>query len=73
MSCSRNGNPAFDVTLDDGATYRTSADVGLAYGIQNPEYRENAHEFELTRPTRNSPMGRLTGYCRKVEGTSYKW
>jgi len=63
-----NGNPSYFVTLDTCYTYRTSPDVGLAYGITNPEYRESAHEYELTRPA-----GRLSGYWRKVEGVSYKW
>ena len=61
-----NGNPTYDVTFDNGYTYRMSSDTSLAYGITNPEYRESAHQFELTKPTRNAPMGRMSGYWRKV-------
>lgn len=47
-----------DVTLSlvDGTeeTFRTSANTGLVYGIENPEYREHVHAFELT------PAGRIT-------------
>lgn len=42
------GNPAYWVTLDNGEIYRTSANTGLAYGITNPEYRDEAHVFTLT-------------------------
>ena len=61
-----NGNPSYWVTMDDGATYGMQADTSLAYGITNPEYRESAHQYDLTRPTRNAPMGRMSGYWRKV-------
>ena len=68
-----NGNPSYWVTMDNGSTYGMRSDTSLAYGITNPEYRESVHEYELTRPTRNAPAGRLSGYWRKVEGVSYKW
>jgi len=61
-----NGNPAYDVTLDNGVTYRTSSDSGLAYEIQNPVFRVELHEYDLTRPTRNSPNGRLSGHRRVI-------
>ena len=61
-----NGNPSYWVTMDDGETYGMQADTGLAYGITNPEYRESAYQYDLTRPTRNASAGRMTGYCRKV-------
>lgn len=48
-------NPMFDVTLTDGNTYRTSANISLAYAIQNTEYRDKPHTFGLTR------AGRLNG------------
>lgn len=51
-STSYLGNPAYWVTLDNGETYRTMDNAGLAYGITNPEYREDAHVFTLTRAGR---------------------
>ena len=64
---SANGNPSYDVTILDiatgeSATYRTSSDVMLAYGITNAEYRHEAHVFGLTR------AGRLDGTAAPVEG-----
>ena len=53
-------NPMFDVALTDGNTYRTSANVSLAYAIENPEYRDNLHTFELTR------AGRLNGRVERA-------
>lgn len=58
------GNPTKEVTLATTAgtvTLRTTANSMLAYGIGNPEYRDAAHEFGLTR------AGRLNGHSRKVE------
>lgn len=50
------GNPTYDVTLEepDGTTgiYRTMSNAGIAYGIENREYREQWHEYELTRAHR---------------------
>lgn len=52
VSTSAYGNPAYMVTLDNGATYRTMDNAGVAYGITNPEYREVDHVFTLTRAGR---------------------
>jgi len=58
------GNPTKDVTIKDEEgnvrTYRTTANSQLAYGISNAEYRDELHEFGLTK------AGRLNGYTRKV-------
>lgn len=51
-STSYYGNPAYWVTLDNGETYRTMDNSSLAYGIQNPEYRDEPHVFTLTRAGR---------------------
>lgn len=51
-STSYLGNPSYWVTLDNGETYRTMDNSGLAYGITNPEYRETEHTFTLTRAGR---------------------
>lgn len=51
-STSYMGNPAYWITLDNGETYRTMDNAGLAYGITNPEYRETDHTFTLTRAGR---------------------
>lgn len=51
-STSMYGNPAYCVTLDNGETYRTMDNAMLAYGITNPEYREQPHVFTLTRAGR---------------------
>lgn len=56
-----NGNPMISVTLStstrgyDGITeFRISNDAMLAYGIENPEYRDIPHVFALTRAGRIS-------------------
>lgn len=50
------GNPAYWVTISteagDTVTLRTQDNSGLAYGITNPEYRDEAHAFTLTRAGR---------------------
>lgn len=58
---SQMGNPSYDVTLSitkiDGTdtaqpymvTVRTQSNAGLAYGIENREYRDNDHEYTLSR------------------------
>lgn len=38
MASSRNGNPRFMVTFDDGTAYPTGVDASCAYGIENREY-----------------------------------
>lgn len=67
VGTSTMGNPQFDVTLlathiegtpvepAQTVVVRTSANISLAYAIENPEYRETAHTFDLT------PAGRLSG------------
>lgn len=34
-----NGNPAFFVTFTDGTRARTQSDAGMAYGIENKQWR----------------------------------
>ena len=46
LKSSRYGNPRFSVTIG-GRDYKTAPNVMLAYGIENPEYREQEHVFEL--------------------------
>jgi len=46
---SRNGNPSFSVTLNDGVTYRTASDAALSYAIENSEYQKSPHTFGLDR------------------------
>ncbi len=48
------GNPTFDVTFDDGSTYRTMTNASLAYEVQNRELRVKAHTYALTRAGRLS-------------------
>lgn len=54
------GNPMMSVQLDGGEWYRISDNAGIVYGIENPEYRDAPHVFELTR------AGRLSGRCWSV-------
>lgn len=58
------GNPTYDVALEeqDGTTgiYRTMSNAGIAYEIQNRNFREQWHEYTLT------PAGRIR-YARKIE------
>jgi hypothetical protein len=58
------GNPTKDIAIKDEQgnvrTYRTTANSQLAYSIGNAEYRDELHEFGLTK------AGRLNGYTRKV-------
>lgn len=46
------GNPRFLVALvqQDGTTtlHRTMSNAGISYGINNPEYRDDLHEWHLT-------------------------
>jgi hypothetical protein len=39
MSSSRNGNPRYRLTFDDGTSAPLQPDSSIAYGINNPEYR----------------------------------
>jgi hypothetical protein len=51
MQSSRNGNPRFEVTIHTPGTgertFRTQVDSGLAYGIENPEYRNSEHVYVI--------------------------
>ncbi len=42
-----NGNPRFEVGFDDGTAAKTSPDAMLAYGIENPGYRDRDLEVVL--------------------------
>lgn len=62
------GNPIYRVYLkatavdgsDWSGIYRISDNAAIVYGIENPEYREEAHTYQVTR------AGRLSGSARKV-------
>lgn len=58
------GNPIFSVALNTvpGEWLRISDNASIVYAINNPEYREHEHEFELTR------AGRISGRVRRIEG-----
>jgi len=62
---SQYGNPTRAVLIEtatgEHVELRTTANSQLAYGIGNSEYRDNWHQFGLTR------AGRLNGYTRRVE------
>jgi len=65
-----NGNPKMSVQIEITAiegkpassgvpvTMRISDDAGLVYAIENAEYREQVHEFDVTA------AGRISGYTR---------
>jgi hypothetical protein len=62
-----NGNPIMSVTLStptEGypgvATFRISNDSGLVYEIENPEYRDTPHIFDVTG------AGRISGYTSTI-------
>lgn len=61
-----NGNPAFFVTIarEDGyeETVRTQTDSMIAYGIENPEYRDERHLFKLTLANRLYGADRLEDF-----------
>lgn len=56
------GNGSYWVTIVTdqgyGEIYRTATNSAISYEITNPEFRNQAHEFELSR------AGRLTGRYR---------
>lgn len=47
MKSSAYGNPRFMLTFDTGKSYPTQPDAMLAYGIENPEYRDGPVEVTL--------------------------
>ena len=49
---SRNGNPRWEVTLDNGNTYITMSDGYVGYEIDNVDYRGVTVELALTKATR---------------------
>ncbi len=57
------GNPAYTVALvtENGeiTIHRTMSNAGISYGINNPEYRDDLHEWHLT------PAGRIK-FARKL-------
>ena len=57
------GNPIMSIVLDSHPYewFRISNDSGLVYGIENREYREHSHTFDLTK------AGRISGYHRLTE------
>ena len=58
------GNPSYWVTIitdeGHGEIIRTSSNSGIVYEINNPNFRNESHEFELSKAFR------LTGRYRKV-------
>ena len=63
------GNPIMRVAIEspngDIGTYRISDNAGIVYGIENPEYRDIVHTFELTK------AGRISGRHRLYFGDDY--
>lgn len=52
------GNPIMSIALDTdewGTWHRISDNAGIVYAIENPEFKEHAHTFEVTK------SGRLNG------------
>ena len=51
MSSSTNGNPRFMITImttaGEAVARPTAVDSMLAYGIENPEYKEQDHEYVI--------------------------
>lgn len=56
-----NGNPRYLVTFDNGQNLLTPYDASLGYEITNPEFKEQAHKFGLTK------RGTLNGYSELAE------
>lgn len=55
MQSSANGNPRFMITFADHGSYPTEVDAGLAYGINNPEYRRGlVHVWIVTKRGREN-------------------
>lgn len=56
MGTSRFGNPYFMVAIETATgevqKWRTQIDSSINYAIDNPEYKERAHAFKLTRAGR---------------------
>lgn len=52
LRSSRNGNPRFEVTIHtvgrEDREFPTAPDAGVAYGIENRDYREAEHVFIIT-------------------------
>jgi len=51
------GNPIMSI-LVNGAWFRISNDAAIVYGIENTEYRNEPHTFNLTRAGRISHVTR---------------
>ena len=62
------GNPSYWVALDNGEIYRTSANTSLAYGIENPEYRNEPHVFTLTAAGRIRSAMTIPRYLATTDG-----
>ena len=56
LKLSYYGNPYHRVAIEDASgevhILRTQIDSGINYEISNPEYRDQVHEFRLTRDGR---------------------
>ena len=62
------GNPSYWVTLDTGDIFRTSANAGIAYGITNRNFRDEAHVFSLTKAGRISGAMSVARYLATTDG-----
>jgi hypothetical protein len=70
---SNTGNPTKRVTIEHvdaygkplgiQHSYLTASNTGLAYGIDNSDYRLRPHEYDLTK------AGKLSGYVRELQAT----
>lgn len=47
LSNSRNGNPRYEVTFNDGNWFKTQVDGSVGYEINNPEWRSGTHIIGL--------------------------
>lgn len=52
MNNSANGNPRFLVKFTDGTEASTQVDAAVAYGLENPEFRDVPVTFTVTRAGR---------------------
>jgi hypothetical protein len=52
LKYSRNGNPRYEVALDNGNHYITQTDSACAYEIDNVDYRGVTVELSLTKAYR---------------------
>lgn len=85
MRSSKYGNPRFEVTIHTAAgnidrQFRTQPDSSLAYGIENPEFRNHEHIFVidgrdqiiLARPLNKGDAGAWLIYNMDIDDETAK-